>query len=103
MGCGWVVLKANLVFIFGPNLKTKTLLQPRSKLNNYIFIFTFAQSNLFKGVFWSKNTNKSSNCEIINVRAALSIKCLTSGLKLVFNQQLMALAASFLTASNFYF
>ena len=31
-GGGWV-LKATLVFIFGPNLKTKTLLQPRPKLN----------------------------------------------------------------------
>ena len=31
----WVVveLKATLVFIFGPNLKTKTLLRPRPKLN----------------------------------------------------------------------
>ena len=30
---GWV-LKATLVFIFGPNLQTKTLLWPRPKLNN---------------------------------------------------------------------
>ena len=29
-----VLLKATLVFIFGPNLKTKTLLRPRPKLNN---------------------------------------------------------------------
>ena len=29
-----VVLKANLVFMFGPNLKTKALLRPRPKLNN---------------------------------------------------------------------
>ena len=29
-----VVLKAALVFIFGPNLKTRTLLQPRPKLTN---------------------------------------------------------------------
>ena len=28
---GW--MKVTLVFIFGPNLKTKTLLQPRPKLN----------------------------------------------------------------------
>ena len=35
-GGGWRwVLKATLVFIFGPNLKTKTLLQHRPKLNNY--------------------------------------------------------------------
>ena len=27
-------MKATLVFIFGPNLKTKTLLRPRPKLNN---------------------------------------------------------------------
>ena len=29
-----MVLTATLVFIFGPNLKTKTLLRPRPKLNN---------------------------------------------------------------------
>ena len=28
------MLKATLVFIFGPNLMTKTLLRPRPKLNN---------------------------------------------------------------------
>ena len=32
-GGGWWWLKATLVFIFGPNLKTKTLFQPRPKLN----------------------------------------------------------------------
>ena len=31
-----VVLKATLVFIFGPNLKTKTLLRPRPKPNNFL-------------------------------------------------------------------
>ena len=31
-GGGW--MKVTLVFIFGPNLKTKTLLRPRPKLNN---------------------------------------------------------------------
>ena len=38
LGSGWVVvvvvLKATLVLIFGPNLKTKTLLRRRPKLNN---------------------------------------------------------------------
>ena len=29
-----MVLKVTLVFIFGPNLKTMTLLRPRPKLNN---------------------------------------------------------------------
>ena len=33
-GSGW--MKATLVFIFGPNLKTKTLLRPRPKPNNII-------------------------------------------------------------------
>ena len=33
VGGGWW-LKATLVFIFGPNLKTKTLFRPRPKLNN---------------------------------------------------------------------
>ena len=37
-GGGWVVLTATLVFIFGPNLKTKTLLRPRPKLNNKTLI-----------------------------------------------------------------
>ena len=32
VGGGW--MKGTLVFIFGPNLKTKTLLRPRPKLNN---------------------------------------------------------------------
>ena len=32
-GGGWWWLKATLVFIFGPNLKTKTLFRPRPKLN----------------------------------------------------------------------
>ena len=33
-GWWWVVLTANLVFILSPNLKTKTLLRSRPKLNN---------------------------------------------------------------------
>ena len=31
--CGGWWMKAALVFIFGPNLKTKTVLRPRPKLN----------------------------------------------------------------------
>ena len=37
-------MKATLVFIFGPNLKTKTLLRPRPKLNNNKF-FSFRETH----------------------------------------------------------
>ena len=33
---GWVD-ESNFSVTFGPNLKTKTLLRPRPKLNNYLF------------------------------------------------------------------
>ena len=40
-GVVWWVLKATLVFIFGPNLKTKILLRPRPELNNSTYIMVF--------------------------------------------------------------
>ena len=40
-GGGWWWLKATLVFIFGPNLKARTLLRPRPKLNNFECFCTF--------------------------------------------------------------
>ena len=50
-GWGWV-LKATLVFIFGPNLKTKTLLRPRPKLNKMEVMGIFrSYGNFIKEIF----------------------------------------------------
>ena len=44
-------IPATLVFIFGPNLKTKTLLWPRLKLNNRLSIINRVQQHIFI-FFW---------------------------------------------------
>ena len=54
-----MVLKATLVFIFGPNLKTKTLLRPRPKLNNSQIIQEFFLDNMKNTYFCPMEVEKN--------------------------------------------
>ena len=54
MVCVMVVLKATLVFIIGPNLKTNTLLRPRPYLNNC--------EALYLSLKYNHNNNSQSKC-----------------------------------------
>ena len=65
----FLVLKASLVFIFGLNLKTRTLLRPRPKLNN--IQLPVACKNAWKHlsfVLKAKLNKKSSEVQFHSVR-----------------------------------
>ena len=55
VGGGWWWLKAALVFIFGPNLKNKTLLGPRPKLKNITSHNTYGRCLNTSSCIYSSN------------------------------------------------
>ena len=60
-----MVLKATLVSIFGPNLKTKTLLRPRPKLNKNGFVFNTLDAYILLTLITDPNKTKYSSSAFI--------------------------------------